>query len=535
MDDQIAVAMDSLPGVEWIWPIKQWRNDRIIAGPFTTRTLDKQDDKVFLESESRLKSIYDNANLIYEHHIDPHEPVIVLGDCLGVGFDKSGRTYGMWGVKDGTETIDEKWVEIKTYAEDAGFSIGGKVPDGSRKCHGGHCELQDPEILEVSWTKTPANTECEVYFINRFAKNLLQKSKEHRTEHGYHFDKAVQQIRKVFARRFEFDYPYNDYDIMALEKSHPCIHEYLYGAMELGVKRENAETMLDDLLGSIKKKVNKMKEQESIQKEEMAPPQPVQPEQSPNAAMEKLDFLIEQMKILSDRVDMISNQATGNDPEPQEEMGDNDEAPPAEAPDTEQEVEKADEEEVLEASDDEEEDDSEEKCKKSEEGEAPNPEIGPEPAVVDDITDKGPEVAESEAESPPLQELGEEPEDQGDKSDDQDNDPGADASDEVSVPEEIDVEPQSGEDEEKGIAKAYKLLKGKMFFSNPETPIMKQMQKRALSLTVDNKPGAGYKGEGKAEAVFDENNDPLKKTDKPEDKGESKLAKKLSGMFTVKK
>ena len=514
-------ARQSVPNVDWIWPVRDWQNDRVITGPFTTRTLDKQSDIVTLENRDRLQYIYKFGRLIYEHHADPNEPVTVLGDCIGVGVSPDGSAYGMWGVYDGTETVDEKWAEMKEYNKTAGFSIGGKIPDGARKCFGDHCQLSDPEILEVSWTKSPANTDCKVYYTNQVAKNLIQKSSQNHDMLGFHFDRAVKKVNKVFTTRFQLD---DYYDIHSLEDTHPCIKEYLNGAMELGIKRPNAEQMLDDLLVSIKKKVSSMKEPKVQKENYTAPPQaPPQPEQSPNAAMEKLDFLITEIGLLKQ---VLQSAGLMQSAEPEPEMdGQEGEAPPAEAPTEEKAVE---EESEPSSEDTEPGDDEKKKAVKSDiaedkgnpaggDGEAPNPDIKPEPPETDAIEDdQGNPTGQTEEAG---YDMGDDPEEKGNISDEDKDVLEADGTEEGTESTEMGEE-TGGENTD--VKKSYW---GKIIRIQSSGTLEKAQFDRLIKGKVDTRPGVEDENSATKEtAPYKGVNDPMKKSDDKKNVKKSRLS-----------
>ena len=405
----------SMKSVNWLWQTKDWANERIVVGPLTSKSVDSQREKVLL-SKDRLKFIYNYGKLIYNHHSNPNDPVIILGDCLGIGTDSMGKTFAIWGVAEGSETIDEAWEEMKKYGEGAGFSIGGKRTE--IECNGDYCTLNDPEITEVSWTPRPANQDCKVYYINQLAKSILHKAEE--SGDTFELKTQMKRMEKKLGNRFEVD-PY--YDVNEIQEIYPCTKEYVMGMMEQGLKKSEANDMLDDFLTKIQKKVHNMEQEQTIEKVGEVPAQ--NPAQTGgNAVLEMLGQIVNALTELNVKIDGLSSMSapTGQEEPPMEKP-----EPPMDEPEEEPSEEVSEEEE----SDDEpeEKEGKKKEVEKSEndlnlpEGEKPEPE-GPQPEDTTSDEASVPEKEEldmpegsSEEEEGPNQEIELEVSDKGDASD----------------------------------------------------------------------------------------------------------------------
>ena len=301
IDGLVSKASQGVKGLTWVFgPKDEWHNDRVEFGPFTTKTEDKQRERVFLNKD-RLEFIFKHGHLLYEHHHNSAEPVIILGDCLGIAVDGFGKSYGLWGWYSGSETIDKKWEESQTFGEGMGYSIGGKRTNVI--CSDKICTLDNPEVLEVSKVKNPANTECTVFFINQFAKSLIDRSKAGESAHEFHI--AVNRFKKKMEDTYKLD-PTYDPSFDHYWNTHPCVVDYIRGAEEMGVKKSEAIDMFNDLKETIRKQVTKMSE-DKIDKEQMAPPQPQtgatppQPGASGNQTLDLLNRILMAIEALASR------------------------------------------------------------------------------------------------------------------------------------------------------------------------------------------------------------------------------------------
>lgn len=451
--------------ITWLWKKETWVNDRVECGPFTTKTRDRQGDIVVM-GKDRLGYIFKFGHLIYEHHLDPMEPVVILGDCLAIGHDQMGKTYGVWGWYDGTETVDKAWEESKDWGETAGYSIGGKKTDVD--CEGGTCTLTDPETLEVSKTKTPANTECTVHYINTLAKNLVNKAKEHPGNYGSELNLASREIDRKIAERFRVD---SEYDLDQIINTRKCAKEYVWGLQEVSngmIKSDNARLMLDDKLHSIKKKVENDMEQEAFEKmmavlTKMDEKLTKMGEYPAGGQMDSGNVVLELLGEIRDSIAAMSGKGESA-PAPEEPQQ---EDTPVEPNGLEDEPEP----EGDDGTSDEEEEPEEEKKKKEiektegemdmgyPEGENPEPE-GPNADLVEDppeIEDVGlPEGENPDPEGPPT-ELDEDVTDKGDESHDMGY-----PSDNEGAEAEISEEAVGPEDQNKDETEYSKQLKGKL-------------------------------------------------------------------------
>jgi len=386
----------NLRDVNWLYlKDMDWDNERVIVGPLTTPDVDLQKERVFL-GRDRLEFIFKHGKLIYEHHANPAEPVVILGDCLGIGTDKIGKTFAIWGVASGSETIDEAWEEMKKYGEGGGFSIGGKRRQID--CENGICTLTNPEVTEVSWTPRPANPECTVYYISQFAKHIIEESQVDTFE----IKTQLKKMNKHLGERFKVD---PTFDVSAIQKSYPCTKEYVMGMMEKGLKRDEAELMLSDYLTKISKEVTEMEQEpDKVEKMDLEPAQ--SPAQSGgNAVLELLGNLENLMTQMCTKLDAL----TGSNPVGQEPEPDMEKAP--KPPEDEDEQPTPDEDGGDATGDDEKEpegDDAEKKKKELEksdasmnlpEGENPEPE-GPNPEDTDEDVPSTDKIDLSEGEDP---------------------------------------------------------------------------------------------------------------------------------------
>ena len=392
--------LSQVPDVTWTHIKSEWPNDRVIIGPFTTPKLDKQRDRVLFTS-SRLDYVFKFGHLIWEHHSDPKEPVIVLGDCLAIGFDKSGKTYGAWGVADGSETIDQHWNEIVKSGKAGGFSIGGKIPRGSRLCTGNECILTDPEVLEVSYTKSPAQDEAIVYWVNKFAKNVFKSA-----EQGVDTFELKTAMKKFDSRLEELysNLPEENTDFERFVK-YPCVMDIQSGLGELGMKKDEIRLIIEDHVESVKKKyvgVDAVDEPEKVTKEEMAPAPTPQVSDQGNETLQLLRGIL-------DKLDAILSVQKPTMPGAEEADG---AEPPAEPPAPEENPEPSEEAPPKAGGEEEEkepEDKKEDKAEKAMDaepemgsapsgggesvpGEAAEPEMGSAPSGGSDIPSPDPEV-----------------------------------------------------------------------------------------------------------------------------------------------
>lgn len=408
--------LGKVDGVTWMYHKADWPNDRIVIGPFTASKLDKQRDRVLLTAP-RLDYIFKYGNLIWNHHSDSAEPVIVLGDCLAIGFDGEGKTFGAWGVKDGTETIDQCWSEMVKFDTKGGFSIGGKIPPGTRKCSGSECSLVDPEVLEVSWTPSPAQDLATVYYINKFAKAMIRKAEE-----GVDTFEMKSAFKK-FDQRLEGLYknlPEENTDWERFVKN-PCVDDISQGLMEVGLKKSEVREIIEDYIITKKEQIigeMNMTEQEEVKKEEMAPAPTPQVTTAGNETLELLRGILDKLDALlavqkPQVPDAVPNgEANPNEP-PVEPPAEGEGAPP------EAEPEKGAEEGTMEPEGGEESapppKDDEEKDDKAEKAMDDQPEVDPAPAgggeaipgetaepdVTDDAKGGGSDIPDA-----PLEDLG---------------------------------------------------------------------------------------------------------------------------------
>lgn len=462
--------------ITWLWKKETWVNDRVECGPFTSKTRDRQNDIVVM-GKDRLEYIFKFGHLIYEHHLDPMEPVVILGDCLAIGHDQMGKTYGVWGWYDGTETVDDAWEESKEWGETAGYSIGGKKT--LVDCEGGTCTLTDPETLEVSKTKTPANTECTVHYINTLAKTMIAKARKNPSSYGSELNLAKREIDKKISERFRVD---SEYDLDQIINTRKCAKEYVWGLQEVSngmIKSDNARLMLDDLLHTIQKKVENEMEQEVVEKmmavlTRMDEKLTKMGEYPAGGQMDSGNVVLELLGEIRDSIAAMS--------------GKGDQAPAPEEPQQEDAPAEPNglEDDVEPEGDDGRNEEDEEKKKKKEfektegemdmgypEGENPEPE-GPNADLVEDppeIEDVGlPEGENPEPEGPPT-ELDETVDDKGDESHDMGY-----PSDNEGAEAEISEEAVGPEDQNKDETEYSKGVKGKLAVAPKETSMQDMMK-----------------------------------------------------------
>lgn len=460
--------------ITWLWTKDvEWENDRLECGPFTTKAKDNQHD-IVVAGRDRLKYIFKFGHLIYEHHANPTEPVVILGDCLALGHDQTGKTYGVWGWYHGTETVDKAWQESLDWGETAGYSIGGKKTE--IECNQTHCVLTDPEILEVSKTKSPANTECTVHYINPLAKSMVDKAKESPLSYGSELHLASKNIEKKLQDRFRVD-PVFDIDDMI--NTRKCVKEYVWGLQEVSnglIKSDLAREMAEDYLNEIKTKVETEMEQELMEKmnrtlDQMNEKLAKLGEHPAGDQMDSGNVVLELLQSINDKLSLMSgNGDTAPAPgEPQE----NTPAPP---PPTSDDGDVTDEEEE---DDEEDEEDKKKEIEKSEDdlhdmgypdGEEPDPEGPNQDDVTDEPATEKDDIQLPDGENPdpegPAPEMGDEPSDKGDNSKDMDY-----PSDSEGVSDEISQEatgPESQAKETNDYAKARK-----------QVPVVKKPEPRA--------------------------------------------------------
>ena len=467
--------------ITWLWKKDSWVNDRVECGPFTTKTRDKQGDIVVI-GKDRLEYIFKYGHLIYEHHIDPMEPVVILGDCLAIGHDRMGKTYGVWGWYDGTETVDDAWEESKDWGETAGYSIGGKKTQVD--CAGGTCTLTDPETLEVSKVKNPANIECMVHYINTLAKSMVDKARKNPTDYGSELHLAKKNIEKKIVDRFRVD---SAYEIDQIINTRKCAKEYVWGLQEVSngfIKSDNARLMLDDLLHDIKKKVENEMEQEAFEKMmavlgKMDEKLTKMGEYPAGGQMDSGNVVLELLGEISDKLTVMAGTVSTDAPVP-------DETPQQEeAPVEPNGMDDVAEPEGDDGKEDEEEEFPEDKKKKeiektegemdmgypdgeNPEPEGPNAELVEDPPVVEDIGMS--EGENPEPEGPPP-EMDEEVSDKGDNSHDMDY-----PSDNDGAEAEISEEAVGAEGQDKNAEEYTKAGKGTVAVKPEKVSVLDMMK-----------------------------------------------------------
>lgn len=379
--------LKELPDV--VWEYKKdipWPNDRIVIGPFTTPKKDLQNDRVLLTA-GRLDYIFKYGHLIKEHHRDKSEPVIIEGDCLAIGYDSMGKTYACWGFYDGTETIDEEWTRVVEIGRDAGFSIGGKIPTWSRVCSGSDCQLIDPEVLEVSWTKYPANQGATVHYINQFAKSMAKSiAKGNDT---FEVQSAIRRMEKRLNELFStLPEEMPDYDKFS---NYPCVKDYTLALIETGISRPEAESIVATHIENLREGVLKRMEQPDNQttppvekatetEGDIAPAPANQSSEQGNKVLELLEALVVEIKGMRGELELLKPK-----PEPmaQDPASDGEVAPPPAEEPEKKDPETAEKSEVEEPSDDEkkpeEDEDDKEDSDTTEKTEAESPEVPPSP------------------------------------------------------------------------------------------------------------------------------------------------------------
>lgn len=157
------------------------KTDRIIEGYISSERWDSQNDKVPLtafvvekdnEGEMPLiEYIAKRAPLVYEH-ANTEKGVVVLG--LPVAWKvENERPKFRWAIYKGSDLVDECWAEMKKHGKSGGFSIGGAKVDSD--CENGHCLLNKLDIVEVSWTPTPANQDAKCTYVSKADMDSAEK------------------------------------------------------------------------------------------------------------------------------------------------------------------------------------------------------------------------------------------------------------------------------------------------------------------------------------------------------------------------
>jgi hypothetical protein len=172
---------------DWI-KTREPESDRIITGFITDEMAggqgyDVQGDKVLLSAfllekaheceVPRIEWIMKNATIMYVHGLT-QKGAVPLGKPFAYRLSDDGQKIEMKAfiLPVGSEMIDSIWRdEIVPFGTDGGFSIGGQIL--RRDCHGGVCEIPKVDVVEVSWTPTPANKGAVMTGLNRAAKSDL--------------------------------------------------------------------------------------------------------------------------------------------------------------------------------------------------------------------------------------------------------------------------------------------------------------------------------------------------------------------------
>jgi hypothetical protein len=153
------------------------KTDRIIEGFFSSERLDSQNDVVplsafIVEKDNEdglplIEYIAKRAPLIYEH-ANTEKGVVPLGAVVGYKVEDDKPKF-RWAIYKGSPLVDEVWEEMKKHGKDGGFSIGGAKIEP--QCDSHKCVLNKLDVVEISWTPNPANTDAKATFINRMAKS----------------------------------------------------------------------------------------------------------------------------------------------------------------------------------------------------------------------------------------------------------------------------------------------------------------------------------------------------------------------------
>ena len=155
------------PDAGWV-KVRDWGNGRLIRGYVTQEAVDTQGDIIPLEVIAKNFANHgDQIALMYEHSLT-ERGTVPMG--LVVGWRKSvDRIEAIFGVNDGTNLHDEVWADMQKTGLRGGFSVGGSIH--KKICNTmGICKLSEVSVVEVSYTKTPANTGARVTGLSALSK-----------------------------------------------------------------------------------------------------------------------------------------------------------------------------------------------------------------------------------------------------------------------------------------------------------------------------------------------------------------------------
>lgn len=142
-----------------------WATRRIFEGVLSQEVPDSYGDTVSVDAiERNMPWVADNAEVVYNHARDetgtkPSPLGVVPFGRILAWKREDDKIHLRIGVKQGSPLIDTLWENvIRVEGNNAGLSLGGLFLE-KRDCklHGKQCYVTRTDIVEVSWTKRPAN------------------------------------------------------------------------------------------------------------------------------------------------------------------------------------------------------------------------------------------------------------------------------------------------------------------------------------------------------------------------------------------
>lgn len=181
------------PDPEQGWmPIRKWDNDRFIKGYISKEQVDVDGEVIPIALvQKNLEDHGSNIIINYEHSMTD-KGTVPLGQI--VAWRKSADNKAIEiiaGLYKGTRLQDDIWTDIKKSDGKAGFSVGGAIHKKACDSVTGLCKLTDVDIVEISFTKAPANKAAVLTGVNKMAKNDIEEAASHLEKAGSLLRKAV--------------------------------------------------------------------------------------------------------------------------------------------------------------------------------------------------------------------------------------------------------------------------------------------------------------------------------------------------------
>ena len=150
----------------WV-KVRDWDNDRLIRGYITQEKVDVQGDIIPVAEVVKNLAEHGPSIIINYEHSMTDKGTVPLGQIVKWRQD-TDKVEIVAGLYKGTALQDGIWEDIKRTGTMAGFSVGGAV--NKKVCNGHVCKLTGVDIVEISYTKSPANQGAVITAVNKMAK-----------------------------------------------------------------------------------------------------------------------------------------------------------------------------------------------------------------------------------------------------------------------------------------------------------------------------------------------------------------------------